>query len=84
MKLDSVGIKRPAVLFRGRVYVGLARHNDAIEAAFSGLTEREKRRAGNRIADGKEELIFGFAFEDGAEFCPTHSQQGRKVLYGFE
>jgi hypothetical protein len=80
----SLGLKRPAVLFRGRIYVGLMRHNEAIEAAFSGLTEREKRRAGNRIADGKEELIFGFAFWDGAEFIATDSQGGRKVLYGFE
>ncbi len=74
-----------AVLFRGRVYVGTPRHKDAIDLAFAGMTHHTKRRVSNRIADGKEAMLFGTAKGDGTdwEHDPEY-QDARMLMYGFD
>lgn len=76
--------KHPAIKFRGKVYVGHPRHQDAINVAFTNLTQQQKFRAYNRVADGKEEIIFGFAFLDGDDFEACEMQDARKIMYGFD
>ena len=74
-----------AVLFRGRVYVAAPRHLDAINLAFSGMTFQQKRRVSNRIADGKEKMLFGSAKSDGSEWeWNEEFQNARMVMYGFD
>src|SRR4051812_28700030 len=63
---ESPEMRHNAVLFRGRVYVAGPRHMDAINLAFSGMTETQQHRVSNRIADGKEEMLFGTALGDGS------------------
>ncbi len=77
-------MKFPAVLWRRRVYVGRPRHQDAINAAFAKLSNLQKRKAYDRVADGKENIIFGFAFHDGEDFKPSDMQDARKRMYGFD
>lgn len=78
-----MGVKHPAVKFRRKVYVGQPRHMDAIDSALKGMSKLSIRRAYDRVLNGKEEIIFGFAFEDGTDFEPTDSQGARKLMYGF-
>ena len=74
-----------AVLFRGRVYVASPRHQDAINLAFKGMTEMQAHRVGNRIADGKEKMLFGSARGDGSDWVWNDDlQSARMVMYGFE
>lgn len=77
-------IRHPAVKFRRKIYVGHPRHQDAINKAFAGMSKLSVRRAYERVADGKEDIIFGFACEDGTDWCDSDSQMGRKRLYGFD
>ena len=77
-------IRHPAVLFRRKIYVGYPRHQDAINRAFEGMSEHTIRRIYNRIADGKEEIVFGFACEDGSDWYESNSQGARKLMYGFD
>lgn len=75
----------PAVKFRGRVYVGTPRHMDAINLAFAGMTQLQKRRVSNRIADGKETMLFGSAKGDGAEWeWNEEYQAARMIMYEFD
>ena len=73
-----------AILFRGRVYVGSPRHMDAINLAFASMTDMQKHRIGNRIADGKEKMLFGTALGDGSEWeWDKDLQSARMRMYGF-
>jgi hypothetical protein len=75
----------PAVKFRGKVYIATPRHMDAINLAFAGMTHMQKRRISNRIADGKETMLFGSAKGDGSEWEWNEEFQGaRMIMYGFE
>lgn len=74
-----------AILFRGRVYVASPRHLDAINLAFAGMTEIQKHRVSNRIADGKEKMLFGSALGDGSAWeWDEHHQNARMKMYGFD
>jgi len=57
---------------------------DAIKAAFDGMSAHQRHRVSNRIADGKENIVFGFAFDDGTDFEATTMQDARKIMYGFD
>lgn len=74
-----------AVLFRGRVYVAAPRHMDAINLAFAGMSDHQKHRVANRIADGKEKMLFGTAHLDGTGWEWNEEYQDvRMTMYGFE
>lgn len=76
--------KQPAIKFRRKIYVSRPFHQDAINVALKGMSPLSIRRVYDRIADGKEEIIFGYAYEDGSEFEPTTMQGARKLMYGFD
>lgn len=83
--LEAPEQRHNAVLFRGRVYVAAPRHMDAINLAFAGMTQIQKHHVGNRIADGKEKMLFGTALGDGSEWDWDEKQQApRMVMYGFD
>ena len=74
-----------AVQFRGNVYVAAPRHMDAINLAFAGMTEMQRRRVANRIADGKETMLFGSANGDGSGWEWNEEFQGARMsMYGFD
>lgn len=74
-----------AVLFRRRVYVSAPRHMDAINLAFAGMTDLQANRVSNRIAEGKETMLFGTALGDGSEWeWDKEFQASRMNMYGFE
>lgn len=74
-----------AILFRGKVYVACPRHLDAINLAFTGMTHMQKHRICNRIADGKEKLLFGTARGDGSDWVHDEEyQNARMMMYGFD
>jgi hypothetical protein len=74
-----------AVMFRGRVYVSCPRHMDAVNLAFGGMSDLQKHRIGNRIADGKERMLFGTARGDGTEWKWDQDQQNARMrMYGFD
>jgi hypothetical protein len=74
-----------AVLFRGRVYVASPRHMDAINLALAGMTDLQRYRVCNRIADGKEKMLFGSAFGDGSGWeWDEKNQVTRLAMYGFD
>ena len=74
-----------AVMFRGRVYVAAPRHLDAINLAFAGMTQHQKYRICNRIADGQEAMLFGSAKSDGSEWeHDAEYQNARMKMYGFD
>lgn len=74
----------PAVKFRGKIYVETPRHLDAINLAFSGMTQMQKRRVSIRIADGKETMLFGSADGDGKNWeWNEEFQDARMLMYGF-
>lgn len=74
-----------AVLFRGRVYIAAPRHMDAINLAFAGMTQMQKHHVCNRIADGKEKMLFGTALGDGSAWQWDEKQQdARMMMYGFD
>jgi hypothetical protein len=77
-------LKRPAVKFRNKVYIGNPRHKDAIDLAFAGMTQHQKFRACNRIADGKETILFGWV--DGCDNWEPDPrwQSARMIMYGFD
>lgn len=72
-----------AIMFRRKVYVGEI-HKDAINMAFAGMTNLTIRNISDKICDGKEDLIFGYAFPDGSGWEISDCQEGRKIMYGFE
>lgn len=76
-------VRQPAIKFRGKIYVAGPFHTDAINLAFSEMSEHAKLRAYERVADGKETIIFGFAFSDGSNWIESDSQKARKHMYGF-
>ena len=75
--------KQAAVLFRRKVYVVGPNHKDAIDAAFAKFTEHQAHRITLRIMDGKEDIVFGFAYIDGTDFKACDIQSARKRMYGF-
>lgn len=77
-------LRHPAVKFRGKVYVGGPYHADAIDVAFAGFTDIGKMRAYTRIAEGREDIVFGYACEDGSDWVDSKSQAARKRMYGFD
>lgn len=81
--MPSPAARMCAIKFRRKIYVG-QHHQDAINDAFKGMTDLTVRNISNRIADGKEEMIFGYAYDDGSDFVVSDSQEGRKIMYGFE
>lgn len=74
----------PAIKFRRKIYVGHPHHADAIAAMFHGWTTHRIHRAYDRVADGKEDILFGFANADGSDWYEADSQLGRKRMYGFD
>lgn len=72
-----------AVMFKRKVYVG-ENHKDAIDAAFKGMSDLTVRNIAHKIGDGKEGLIFGYAYPDGSGWEISDCQEGRKIMYGFE
>lgn len=75
----------PAVKFRGKVYIATPRHMDAINLAFAGMTHMQKRRVSNRIADGKETMLFGSAKGDGTDWkWNEDTQSARMIMYRFD
>lgn len=77
--------KQPAVLFRRKVYAASPRHKDAIDLAFEVFSPHQRHRICNRIAEGKEDIIFGWADADGGGWEPEDEFQGaRKIMYGFD
>jgi hypothetical protein len=72
-----------AVTFRRKVFVG-ENHADAIKLAFAGMSDLTVSNVSDKIASGKEPLIFGYAYNDGSDFVETDSQEARKTMYGFE
>lgn len=82
---EDKDIRFTAVKFRGKVYVAAPRHMDAINLAFAGMTHLQKRRVSNRIADGKETMLFGSAKGDGTEWeWHKEFQSARMIMYGFD
>ncbi|MBR1193268.1 hypothetical protein [Bradyrhizobium sp. AUGA SZCCT0160] len=80
-----VNVRYTAVQFRGKVYVAGPRHMDAINLAFAGMTQMQKHRVSNRIADGKETMLFGSAKGDGTEWeWNEEFQNARMHMYGFD
>lgn len=83
--LEDASMRHTAVLFRNRVYVASPRHMDAVNLAFAGMTEIQKHRVSNRIADSKEKMLFGTAFGDGSGWVwHQEYQDARMTMYGFE
>lgn len=81
--MPSPASRIKAVIFRRKVYVGET-HKDAIDAAFAGMSDLTVRNIAYKIGDGKEDLIFGYAYPDGSGWEVSDSQEGRKIMYGFE
>jgi hypothetical protein len=82
---DAIDVRYTAVKFRGRIYVAGPRHMDAINLAFDGMTQQQKHRVCNRIADGKETIQFGSARGDGTEWeWNEEFQNARMRMYGFD
>lgn len=82
---EDTAMRHNAVLFRGRVYVACPRHQDAINLAFAGMTQMQKHRVSNRIADGKEKMLFGTALGDGSAWeWDEECQAIRMLIYGFD
>jgi hypothetical protein len=78
-------MRHNAILFRGKVYVACPRHLDAINLAFAGMTQKQRHRVGNRIADGKEKMLFGTALGDGSAWeWNEEFQNARMTMYGFD
>lgn len=74
-----------AILFRNRIYVAAPRHMDAINLAFAGMTQIQRHRVSNRIADGKEKMLFGTALGDGSAWeWDEKYQNARMAMYGFD
>lgn len=73
---------KPAVFWRGNLYIGYPRHQEAINAAFKGMPKSAIFRAYCRVMDGKEDIIFGW-INDVGEFETDEYQQARKTMYGF-
>jgi hypothetical protein len=81
----AVDVRYTAILFRGKVYVSAPRHLDAINLAFAGMSRHQKWVVGNRIADGKETMLFGSAKGDGSEWeWNEEFQEARMTMYGFD
>lgn len=76
-------LKQPAILFRRKIYVAGPSHKDAIDAAFAGISQHQVHRIYNRVMDGKVDIVFGFALDDGSEFEASSMQSARKLMYGF-
>src|SRR5687768_633219 len=84
---DAGAIDRifPAVKSRGKVFVATPRHMDAVNMAFDGMTHQQRRRVSNRIADGKEDILFGWTNADGSDWSPQEEfQKARMIMYGFD
>lgn len=82
---DAPEQRHNAVLFRGCVYVAAPRHQDAVNLAFAGMTEMQRHRVCNRIADAKETMLFGTALGDGSSWEWNENQQEvRMKMYGFD
>lgn len=71
-------MRYPAVKFRRKIYVAGPRHQDAVNLAFKGMSPLSRRRAQDRIAEGKE---IGFACEDGTDWYLSSSQSARTYMY---
>lgn len=72
-----------AVMFRRKVYVG-ENHKDAINAAFVGMSDLTVTNLRHKIATDKDPMLFGYAYPDGSGWELSDSQEGRKMMYGFE
>jgi len=81
---ENPGQIYPAVLFRRCVYVGMPRHMDAIKMAFDGMTHQQKHYVRNRISDGKEKMLFGWATSIGEWQDQPEYQNARMIMYGFD
>lgn len=77
-------MRLPAVKFRRKIYVGHPYHSDAIEVAFKRFTEQQRWRIYERVCEGKEDIVFGFACADGTDWIESGSQGARKLMYGFK
>lgn len=83
--VDDPAMRHTAILFRNRVYVASPRHMDAINLAFAGMTPIQKRLISNRIANGKEKMLFGSALGDGSVWQWDEKQQSARMkMYGFD
>lgn len=83
--VSEPAMRHTAVMFRRRIYVASPRHMDAVNLAFAGMTLLQKHRVSNRVADGKERLLFGSALGDGSAWeWDEHQQAARMKMYGFD
>ncbi len=57
---------------------------DAINVARKQFTEHQWHRICDRISDGKEQMIFGYAYDDGTDFVATKMQAARLCMYGLD
>lgn len=74
-------LRHPAIKFRRKIYVAGPRHQDAINLAYKGMSSHAQRRAEDRVAEGKETIIFGFACEDGSDWIDSDMQAARIRMY---
>lgn len=77
-------MRYPAVKFRRKIYVAHPHHADAIALALKGMSTLAIHRAYDRVVDGKENIVFGFANIDGSDWYESDSQDARKKMYGFK
>lgn len=82
---EDAATRHNAVLFRNTVYVGCPRHRDALNLIFDGMSHLTQWNVANRIADGKEKLLFGTALGDGSAWeHHAEYQAARMIMYGFD
>jgi len=73
-----------AILFRKILYVATPNHMDARKMIEASMSKLAMQRAYNRVVDGKETMLFGFAYLDKEtwvwEHCPEY-QEARMTIY---
>lgn len=76
-------MRLPAIKFRNKIYVAGPFHQDAINLMIKGMSKLTIIHIYDRIIDEKEDIIFGYAEEDGENWITSDSQNARKYMYGF-
>lgn len=76
-------MRYPAIKYKNKVYVKGPYHQDAINLMLRGKSYLSVNRLYDRIIEGKDDIFFGFAEEDGSNWVDSDSQKARKYMYGF-